>query len=46
MRLSPGSYPSLTVGTTAMRVVTHVGAVLLVATDRKIWFWIGKCPWR
>ena len=32
MRKATGYYPSLTVDTTAKRVVTHAGAVLLVAT--------------
>ena len=36
MRKSTGSYPSLTVDTTAKRVVAHAGAVLLAATARKI----------
>ena len=36
MRKSTGSYPSLTVDTTAKRVVSHAGAVLLAATVRKI----------
>ena len=36
MRKSIGPYPSLTVDTTAKRVVTHAGAVLLAATARKI----------
>jgi len=36
MRKSTGSYPSLTVDTTAKRVVSQAGAVLLAATARKI----------
>jgi len=36
MRKSTGSYPSLTVDTTAKRVVAHAGAVLLVATAGKV----------
>ena len=36
MRKSSGSYPSLTVDTTAKRVVSHAGAMLLAATARKI----------
>ena len=32
MRKSTGSYPSLTVDTTAKRVVSHAGAMLLAAT--------------
>ena len=36
MRKSTGSYPSLTVDTTAKRVVSHAGAVLLAATACKI----------
>ena len=36
MRQSTGSYPSLTVDTTAKRVVTHAGAVLLAATANTI----------
>ena len=36
MRKSTGSYPSLTVDTTAKRVVFHAGAVLLATTVRKI----------
>jgi hypothetical protein len=36
MRKSTGSYPSLTVDTTAKRVGSHAGAVLLAATVRKI----------
>ena len=36
MRQSTGSYPSLTVDTTAKRVVSHAGAVLLAATVMKI----------
>ena len=36
MRKSTGSYPSLTVDSTAKRVVCHAGAVLLAATVRKI----------
>jgi hypothetical protein len=36
MRKSTGSYPSLTVDTTAKRVVSHAGAVLLAATASKI----------
>ena len=36
MRKSTGNYPSLTVDTTAKRVVSHAGAVLLAATIRKI----------
>ena len=35
MRKSTGSYPSLTVDTTAKRVVSHAGAVLLAATARQ-----------
>ena len=36
MQKSTGSYPSLTVDTTAKRVVAHAGAVLLVATAGKV----------
>ena len=36
MRKSTGSYPSLTVDTTAKRIVSHAGAMLLAATARKI----------
>src|SRR6478672_12163871 len=36
MRKSTGSYPSLNVNTTAKRVVSHAGAVLLAATARKV----------
>jgi Transposase DDE domain group 1 len=36
MRKSTGSYPSLTVDTTAKRVVSHAGAMLLAATARKV----------
>src|SRR5664280_1210536 len=36
MRKSTGSYPSLTVGTTAKRVVAHAGAALLAATAGKV----------
>ena len=36
MRKSTGTYPSLTVDSTAKRVVCHAGAVLLAATVRKI----------
>lgn len=32
----PGSYPSLTVDTTAKRVVSHAGAVLLAATAGRV----------
>ena len=34
MRKPTGSYPSLTVDTTAKRVVSHAGAMLLAATAR------------
>ena len=39
MRKSTGSYPSLIVDTTAKRVVSHAGAVVLAATenDNPIW---------
>jgi len=36
MRKSTGSYPSLTVDTTARRVVSHAGAVLLAAAAGKV----------
>ena len=36
MRKSTGSYPSLNVDTTAKRVVSHAGAVLLAATARRV----------
>src|SRR5664279_1806387 len=36
MRKSTGSYPSLTVDTTAKRVVAHAGAVLLAATAGRV----------
>ena len=36
MRKSTGSYPSMTVDTTAKRVVAHAGAVLLAATAGKV----------
>jgi hypothetical protein len=36
MRKSTGSYPSLTVGATAKRVVAHAAAVLLAATAGKV----------
>jgi len=36
MRKSTGSYPSLTVDTTAKRVVSHAGAMLLAATARNV----------
>ena len=36
MRKSTGPYPSLTVDTTAKRVVSHAGAVLLAATASRI----------
>jgi len=36
MRKSTGSYPSLNVDTTAKRVVSHAGAVLLSATARRV----------
>jgi hypothetical protein len=35
MRKSTGSYPSLTVDTTAKRVVAHAGAALLAATTAR-----------
>ena len=36
MRKSTGSYPSLTVDTTARRVVSHAGAMLLAATAGRV----------
>ena len=36
MRKSTGSYPSLIVDTTAKRVVSHAGAVLLAATAGRV----------
>jgi len=36
MQKSTGSYPSLNVDTTAKRVVSHAGAVLLAATARRV----------
>ena len=36
MRKSTGSYPSLNVDTTAKRVVSHAGAVLLAATAGRV----------